>query len=485
MPGENDIAASSVVGPVALVAGASGLVLMLEVLAGRLMAPYVGVSQETFTGIIGTVLAGIAAGASIGGRLADRRDPRSLIGPALAAGGLLTWATLPVVRMLGPLVGSGPVAIVVLAAAAFLPPALVLSAIAPMVAKLQLDSLDQSGEVVGRVSAAGTVGALVGTFLTGYVLVTALPTQWIVIIIGAVAVLAGLVMIGRSGSKPVSTGTAVVLLVVPGFGAAFLPPPCDHESAYFCIRVERDPERPSGRSLILDQTRHAYVDVDDPSHLELRYVRLIADVVSASLDGPVDALHIGGGGFTLPAYLDATRPGSSNVVFEIDPALVDVARTELGLDVDAVDVRVGDARLAFDGVRDDSFDVVIGDAFASTSVPWHLTTTELMSEIGRVLRPGGIYVMNVIDGGRNRFARAQLATLREEFEHVAVIVPEGGVPDGQGVNQILVGSDVTLEPPAIATGDGQWIAGAALDEFIDGARPLRDDFAPVDQLLLR
>ena len=65
----------------------SAAVLVLEILAGRLMAPYVGVSLETFTAIIGTILAGIAAGSAIGGRLADRYDPELMIGPALALGG--------------------------------------------------------------------------------------------------------------------------------------------------------------------------------------------------------------------------------------------------------------------------------------------------------------------------------------------------------------------------------------------------------------
>lgn len=471
--------------PILLVAGTSAIVLTLEVIAGRMMAPYVGVSQETFTGVIGTILAGIAAGASIGGRLADSRDPRTLIGPALALGGLLSWLTLPIVRVLGPAVGTSPFGIVILAAGGFLPPALVLSSVAPMVSKLELSSLDESGSVVGRVSAAGTVGALVGTFVTGYVLVATMSTQWIVILIGAIAILTGVALIARGGTRPVSNGAAVALLVVPAFGAATARPPCDRESAYFCIRVERDAERTSGRSLILDRTRHAYVDLDDPKHLELRYTRLIADVINATGSGRLDSLHLGGGGFTLPAYLAATRPGSSNVVLEIDPELVDVARDDLGLDPGVATVRVGDARTAFSDIGGDGYDIVVGDAFASTSVPWHLTTVETMDEIARVLRPGGLYVMNVIDGGANRYARAQLSTLAARFDHVAAIQPTGGVPTDQRVNQILIASDRPIATPAIRPGDGVFVPEDEIGDLINGAPPLTDDFAPVDQLLLR
>ncbi len=132
-----------------VVFGASAAVLVLEIIAGRLMAPYVGISLETFTGIIGTVLAGIAVGAAIGGVLADRRDPRVLIGPALIIGGALSWLSMPIVTGLGPHVDNGPIAIVILTGAAFFLPVAVLSAVSPMIAKLRLATLEETGAVVG------------------------------------------------------------------------------------------------------------------------------------------------------------------------------------------------------------------------------------------------------------------------------------------------------------------------------------------------
>ena len=142
----------------ALVAGSSAAVLVLEILAGRLLAPYVGVSLETFTGIIGIVLAGIATGAWAGGALADRSDARPLIGASLAIGGGLTWLVLPILSALGPQFGDGTLAIIVLSTAALFLPAAVLTAVSPMVAKLRLGSLDDTGAVVGGLSAAGTLG---------------------------------------------------------------------------------------------------------------------------------------------------------------------------------------------------------------------------------------------------------------------------------------------------------------------------------------
>ena len=130
----------------ALVFVCSAAVLMLEILAGRLLAPYVGISLETYTSIIGTVLAGIAVGAWLGGKLADRIDPRRLLGPTVCFGGLLALFTVPIVRALGDQSGDGGRgATLFLTFTAFFLPAVVLSAVTPMVVKLQLHDLAPHG----------------------------------------------------------------------------------------------------------------------------------------------------------------------------------------------------------------------------------------------------------------------------------------------------------------------------------------------------
>ncbi|MEZ5280195.1 MAG: fused MFS/spermidine synthase [Acidimicrobiales bacterium] len=464
----------------ALVFVTSAAVLVVEILAGRLLAPYIGVSLETFTGIIGTILAGIALGNSVGGRLADTRAPEKLIGTAIALGGILVWVSLPVVSAIGRSFGTGPVAIVAFSALAFFAPAAVLSAVSPMVAKLRLTDLGHTGEVVGGLSAAGTVGALFGSFFTGFVLVSAAPTRPVIVGLGAFLVVLGLVVGARLGgrSRPDATMAAVGLVTLAA--ASLAPSPCQFESAYFCGAVVEDVDRPSLRFLVLDDLRHAAVDLSDPTWLEFRYTNLLADVVATAPPGPVRALHIGGGGFTMPRYIEAVRPGSHSLVLEIDPYLVDVARDELGLVTsDSLEVRVGDARLAADELETAAYDVVIGDAFASVSVPWHLTTREFVSDIARALDTDGIYAMNVIDGGSSDFARAELATLADVFEHVAIIVPADGVPDWP-VNQILVASHAPIGEIVIDPQHGRLLGD--VESYIGDADVLTDDFAPVDWL---
>ena len=470
-----------------MVFGTSAAVLVLEIIAGRLMAPYVGISLETFTGIIGTVLAGIATGAAVGGVLADRYDPRSLIGPALIVGGALSWLSVPIVFGLGPHVDNGPAAIVILTGAAFFLPVAALSAVSPMVAKLRLDRLSETGTVVGGLSAAGTFGALAGTFITGFVLVAAIPSRTIVIVVGAVLVAAGIVTTFWLRRRPAAVATIAVLLFTgwTGLNVATASSTCEHETAYYCVRIETSTTNPAARDLYLDRLRHAYVNLEDPADLDIRYIRLFADVVAPMPDGPLNALHIGGGGFSFPRYLESERPGSRSRVLEIDGELVSIAERELGLvESDDLQVDIGDARLALGELPSRSFDVIVGDAFAGESVPWHLTTREVVEELDRLLRPGGIVMMNVIDGDRSRFARAELATLAAQFRHVAVILPAGGVPETAPVNQVLIASNDPLPDFPIDPADGELLEGDALDRYIDGARELTDDFAPVDQLVL-
>lgn len=471
----------------ALVFFASAAVLVLEILAGRLVAPYVGVSLETYTGIIGTVLAGIALGSAAGGRLADRYDPRSLLGPVLVAAGSAALLSVPIIAALGPGVaddGGGPMGIVTLAVTAFVLPTALLSSVTPMVAKLRLSTTEETGSVVGGLSAAGTAGALVGTFVTGFVLVAAMPTKPIVIAVGLAVAAAGIVtsITARRRSIP-AMSIGIVLVSMSAAIAQGTSSPCERETAYYCVDVLVDSNRPSGRVLMLDTLRHSYVDLNDPTYLEFRYLSLFAGVVDATLgDAPVQALHIGGGGFTFPRWLAATRPGTTNTVLELDPEIVKIARDELGLVTSpALRVRTGDARLNIADEPSGVFDLVVGDAFGGLSVPWHLTTAEMIGEIARVLRPGGIYVLNVIDYSPQRLVRAELATLAATFEHVALIAP----PDGRSGNHVLVAGDSPISLGDTDPASGLAVIDEELDDFIGNARILRDDFAPADQLITR
>ena len=480
----------------ALVFLSSAAVLVLEILAARLLAPYVGVTLETYTAIIGVILAGIAVGSWLGGKAADRKDPRDLLGPLLFVGGGLAFLAIPLVDYLGGnLRGAGPATTTILTVFAFFAPAAVLTAVTPAVIKIQLADLEETGRVVGRLSAIGTSGAIIGTFVTGFILVAALPTRPVIRATGLLLVLLGIAtVVGLRRRRTLTLGAGAAVLAAGALSFA-APHPCEMESAYYCAYILEDADHANGRALILDTLRHSYVDLDDPSHLEFTYTQWFGDVVTGMAPGgePLDSLHVGGGGFTMPRYLRAEHPGSTSVVLEVDPLLVELSRTELGLELgDDIVPLTGDARLTLGRVDTDAFDLVVGDAFGGIAVPWHLATREFAEGLQAVLREDGVYAMNAIDYGPRRFLRAQIATVASVFDHVAVLGRPGSfgpTAPGVGGNYVVIASDAPLPLDRIQAAnrsrahDDELLSGPELDAFVGDAIVLTDDYAPVDQLL--
>ena len=473
----------------ALVFGSSAAVLVVELVMLRLLAPYFGLTLETSTLVIGMALAAIALGSWAGGRMADVVPPRRTLAPLLALSGVAVALTPVSVRVTGA--GADRSLLLLVTTLAMFVPGAALSAVTPMVTKLRLTSLEETGTVVGRLSAIGTAGAIAGTVVTGFVLITHVPVSGIMVGLGVLLVVAS-AAVGVDGRRVRAGAVPAILVVLGGLAAAAAPGGCDAETVYHCASVRADPIRAEGRTLILDGLRHSYVDLEDPTYLQFEYVQAIASVVDAGFPEGVAlrAYHLGGGGMTLPRYLDRVRPGTDSVVSEIDPGVVQIDRERLGLEnFDKIEVRVEDGRLGIAALEDDSQDLVVGDAFGGVSVAWHLTTREAMTEVRRVLAADGVYAANLIDHGPLAFARSAVATMRDQFGHVALAAPPDTLSGEDGGNMVVIASDRTVDLDALkvrlgarATG---WdvITGAELDLWVGDAQVLTDDHAPVDQLL--
>lgn len=474
----------------ALVFGSSAAVLVVEIVALRLLAPYLGLTLETSTLVIGLALAAIALGSWLGGKAADRIDPRRTLAPLLAASGAAVAATPFVVRAAG---ATADGAFLLLASAVtIMVPGALLSAVTPMVTKLRLTSLTKTGTIVGRLSSIGTAGAIVGTVVTGFVLITWISVTAILVGLGVlllVAAAAVAFLLGHS-RRHVAAGAAAALVL--GGAAVLTPSRCDAETVYHCALVRADQQRPTGRTLVLDGLQHSYVDVADPSYLRFAYIKAMAAAIDTHTPGPaaVAAHYIGGGGMTMPRWVGATRPGSTGSVSEIDPGVVAIDRQYLALPDDiGLDVRIEDGRVGLRALPADSVDLVVGDAFGGVSVPWHLTTRQTAQGVDAALRDEGIYTLNVIDYPPLAFARAQVATLRTVFPHVAVAASAEAVQGNDGGNLVLLASRSPLDVAGWQSGlrahDLQWqvLEGQALTDWVGDAPVLTDDYAPVDQLL--
>ncbi len=244
-----------------------------------------------------------------------------------------------------------------------------------------------------------------------------------------------------------------------------------------------DPDRPRSVTLLLDGTPQSHVDLADPTHLEFEYIRRMASAIdlAAPPGQPLRVLHLGGGALTLPRYITATRPGSSQRVVEIDGGLVELVRRELPWPTDPrLRVRVGDAREVVTASRDRAYDLVVADVFAGARTPAHLTSVEFAAEVARVLRPEGGYLVNIADGAPLRHARTQVATVREVLPQACLIADAAVLRGRRYGNLVLIAG--RTEPPVAelarrAAGDwfpGRLLHGPELDRFTGGARPVVD-----------
>jgi spermidine synthase len=254
------------------------------------------------------------------------------------------------------------------------------------------------------------------------------------------------------------------------------------------IVVRRDPDRSTGRMVLLGGMEASYVDIADPVHLEFDYLRRIRDVIDVAFPqrAEIEVVHIGGGGCALARHLAATRRTSRNEVLEYDPRVADMARRVLGVHNTArLRLRVVDARRAIEARADESTDVVVGDAFVDGLVPAHLSTVEFCETVARVLRPGGVYALNVIDAPPLRISRRIAATLLAVFDELALVAPRR-VLRGRGLGNLVFVS--TAEPLVLETvriraardGEPTEILGRNdVTFFAAGSRALHDGDVPV------
>lgn len=483
----------------------SACTLVLELIAGRIMAPYIGVSLYTWTSIIGVVLAGISGGNFFGGFVADRYASRRALGLIFVLGSLASASILVVTHAIeGATLGlSFLPRIVVSIALIFFLPSFVLGMVSPMVVKLALANLERGGHTVGTIYAASTVGSIVGTFLTGFWLISWLGTRTIVWLVAgtllATGLLIGALPIGRKSRAAAAVAGLVALFALRAETRDRYKAPCDIESNYYCIRVlETFQNGHVGRMLMLDRLIHSYVVLDDPMALDYGYEQAYSNLTRIHATGraPIDTLFIGGGGYSFPRYVEATYPASTVDVVEIDPAVIAVARERLGLPATSrIRSFNQDARVFLTERADPKrYDIAYGDAFNDLSIPYHLTTVEFNRIVAARLKDDGIYLTNIIDkfdGGE--FLRAYANALRAVFPHVYVFGRGEAFGPFDRNTYVLMASKRPLDRErfeAVTSGDDAFSRTTLLPEdrmaaYLASGRAitLTDDFVPVDQLL--
>lgn len=439
---------------------ASFCTLVIELVAGRIMAPFVGISLYTWTSIIGVVLAGISVGAYLGGLIADRYPSSSTLGWLLFLSGLGAFSISPLTNLIGgaQFETSLMMRILIITTIIFFVPSCLLGTISPVVVKLTLKNLEKTGNIVGKIYAFSTLGSILGTFATGFFLISWMGTRNILFTMGAILIICAPIFGGFFSSKknlflflfllflsiliPVSvihgymvinhhedeTPASVLQSFSTFFNYAFKPQLDEDtylfkESDYYTIKLKKSVRGSNGNrleSLVLDHLVHSYTDLKDPFYLEYEYIRMYEEIVrwQASKKTSFKALFLGGGGYTFPRFMEAKYPDSKIDVIEIDPEITRIAKTYLGISKDSrIRSFNEDGRWFVMNCKDkESYDFIFGDAFNDLSIPYHLTTKEFAKQLKDLLKPDGLLLANVIDSfKKGSFMPSYIRTLEEVF----------------------------------------------------------------------
>lgn len=474
--------------------------MVLEIAAGRLIAPYVGVSLYSWTSIIGVVLAGLSLGNWVGGRWADAGATERHVAIGLAAAALATLGIVLLLTVVAPLVQGRPLdlmsASVLLALGLFFLPAACLGLIAPMLTTLALRLDPRSGHIVGRMHALAALGSILGTFATGFLLIQYFGTRTVIVGAGVSLLLLAVPMVRAAQGILATAALIAALIFTVSVSRQGMSDPCVEESQYFCIRVvETGGEgRPAGsRTLILDHLIHGISYGPDGRLLFAPYSHLMDELVRRHLGERASGARYffaGGGAFSQPRAVITAFPDARVEVAELDPAVTRVAERLLFLDPHSMTVEHTDARVALQQATPGSYDAIVGDVFHDVAVPYHLTTREYVALVRSRLAHDGIYVLNVVDVFPDpRLVKSIVKTLAGSFDRVDVWLHR--IPaERSRATYVISASDGAPLPAVLESRQGldrSWLR--VTDPVLNTGMPmdalpvLMDNFVPVERLV--
>lgn len=229
-----------------------------------------------------------------------------------------------------------------------------------------------------------------------------------------------------------------------------------------------DRDNALGYLLLVNGVQSSHIDLSDPTWLDFEYMRWIASVIEDRTPEPLRVLHLGAAACSLARYLIAVRPGSAHLAVDTDGELSRLVREWFDLPkAPALRIRVGDARAVTESLPNDAHTVVVRDVFAGAVTPLPLTTVEFTRQVRRVLRPGGLYILNCGDTPDLRLARSEAATVGSVFEHLAILADPPMLKGRRRGNVIIIGADTAVESASLAR---ELLGGAVPAQLWDDAR---------------
>jgi spermidine synthase len=490
----------------------SGAALMgLEIVGARVLAPVFGTSVFVWGSLITVFLASLAAGAALGGRLADRRPEARVLANLLVVAGALTWlvfsAPAPVMEFFADAPVPDRFRSLLAALALFAAPCTLLGMVTTFAVRLAAREISTLGAAAGRLSAISTAGSIAGTFGTTFFLIPAFSTRPILFAFGLALVVSAWLV--PAAAPPIrllrdaglAAGAAVLYLLAPESMHA-LPPVgtlvYEKETAYHRIRVVDQGVR---RLMYFNNLTQGFVPLRAGEEPGPNYSDGMLLALALPPKPPQRVVVIGLGAGMIPSFLSARAPEVETTTIEIDPEVVDVAHRFFSFAADANDrVLIGDGRRELSR-QVTSADAILVDAFFADSVPFHLLTKEFYELCRDRMSPDGVIAANFVGGlsGKdNALFWAAVKTLEEVFPRVYIFSSElaqGRKTFAANAMVMATRSPLRLDRGTIGDRAGAlaarlhrppiraWAAGLYDGEMRTKGLPvLTDDFSPTDAL---
>ena len=469
--------------------------MILELTASRVLAPHIGTSTFVWTSIIGIIMASLSIGYYFGGKLADKnKNPRTLSFLILGASLLVGLTALikdPVIVSFGFIEDvriTGIIGTILL----FAPASILLGTIAPYSIRLSLEKIATSGSVVGRLGALSTIGSIVGTFLTGFFLLSYFGNTKILVMLSVLLALTSLLPLLAIKSPKIKTA-AIIIALTTLVGHSLMPPTINAltlDTSYSDVMIydttQRNTERPI-RILQMSATTHSAMFLDDPDELVFPYSKFY-HLDKYYVPEPKKALILGGGAYSYPKEFLKRFPAATIDVVEIDPKLTELAREHFDLQDDPrMNIYHQDARV-FLNRNQEKYDIIYLDAFNSTySIPYQLTTIEVAKMLEESLTDDGVILMNIIsslEGDKSKLFRSEYHTYEPVFPSIEVFPVFSSTDSDMVQNIILAIRKTTTTPPENPLEYDTQLNNLWTKSIPNDLPILTDEFAPVDQYVM-
>lgn len=472
------------------ICGAIGMIL--ELIAARVLSPYVGSSNLIWTTIIGIMLTSMSLGYWIGGKKADKNPNKDSLSDFILLGAI-TASLIPlfetiVVKQLSNI--SDNLVLVAMASATivFGIPSFVLATVSPFAVKLVDKEYINVGEVSGRISSLSTIGSIVGTFLGGFFLIPTFGTR--TIIFGVVIVLLMLsILLHEKKDKKYFLLIAVIAISIIGFQAigkvVF-----DRKNSDIIKDVDSEYSRIFVKQVAAKDTTYKTLQVDDglESYIDEETGEMGAEylyyynLANYYLKNNKSTLMIGGAAYTYPTYYLNNFKDKTIDVSEIDEKMTKLATSEFSLNTDNPRLHIyhQDGR-SFLNKTTNKYDVILIDAFKGTNAPFELTTYEAMENAKKSLNDNGMVITNIISsvtGSESKFINYEYSTYKKVFDDVKVF-KVNNINDNTRQNLILIGFKGNKEVDETVYEQYKNLLDNELKDFSSNTGISTDNYAPI------